>query len=108
MLSPSGKTRGGALVATVVFADHHADPHGADERFSGRDRGSILVAAIGSIFTIWLSARIYRSGHVDVWKEAELRESGEVIRYGLIFRGARHSSTLRAISTGAVWKRERL
>jgi len=43
--------------------------------------GSILVAAIGSIFTIWLSARIYRVGMLMYGKKPSFREVAKWIRY---------------------------
>ena len=68
-----------------------------------------IVAAIGSIFTIWLSARIYRVGMLMYGKKPSFREVAKWIRYASIFRRARHSSTLTGASRrGAVWKRGRL
>jgi len=43
--------------------------------------GSIVVAAIGSIFTIWLSARIYRVGMLMYGKKPSFREVAKWIRY---------------------------
>jgi ABC-2 type transport system permease protein len=43
--------------------------------------GSIIVAAIASIFTIWLSARIYRVGMLMYGKKPTLREVAKWIRY---------------------------
>ena len=43
--------------------------------------GSIIVAALGSIFTIWLSARIYRVGMLMYGKKPSLREVAKWIRY---------------------------
>jgi ABC-2 type transport system permease protein len=43
--------------------------------------GSLIVAAVGSIFTIWLSARIYRVGMLMYGKKPSLREVAKWIRY---------------------------
>jgi ABC-2 type transport system permease protein len=43
--------------------------------------GSIIVAALGSIFTIWLSARIYRVGMLMYGKKPSFREVAKWIRY---------------------------
>jgi len=43
--------------------------------------GSILVAVIGSIFSIWLSARIYRVGMLMYGKKPSFREVAKWIRY---------------------------
>ena len=43
--------------------------------------GSIIVAAVGSIFTIWLSARIYRVGMLMYGKKPSFREVAKWIRY---------------------------
>jgi ABC-2 type transport system permease protein len=43
--------------------------------------GSIIVAALGSLFTIWLSARIYRVGMLMYGKKPSFREVAKWIRY---------------------------
>ena len=43
--------------------------------------GSILVALLGSIFSIWLSARIYRVGMLMYGKKPSFREVAKWIRY---------------------------
>jgi ABC-2 type transport system permease protein len=43
--------------------------------------GSIIVAAVGSIFTIWLSARIYRVGMLMYGKKPSFSEVAKWIRY---------------------------
>ena len=43
--------------------------------------GSIVVAALGSIFTIWLSARIYRVGMLMYGKKPSFSEVAKWIRY---------------------------
>jgi len=43
--------------------------------------GSIIVAALGSIFTIWLSARIYRVGMLMYGKKPSFSEVAKWIRY---------------------------
>ena len=43
--------------------------------------GSILVAAVGSIFTIWLSARIYRVGMLMYGKKPSFSEVAKWIKY---------------------------
>ena len=76
MLEPNGTARRRAVVASVVVADHHADAHGADERFRRSTIvGSIVVAALGCVFAIWLSARIYRVGMLMYGKKPSFRKS---------------------------------